>query len=70
MLSIALALLPVVGFLTVLFMMDSFKLVPIRAILGALVAGGLVALISLWLWSALGLDLRGTYVVFVVVNVG
>jgi RsiW-degrading membrane proteinase PrsW (M82 family) len=58
MLSIALALLPVVGFLTVLFMMDSFKLVPIRAILAALAAGGLVALISLWLWSALGLDLQ------------
>jgi RsiW-degrading membrane proteinase PrsW (M82 family) len=58
MLSIALALLPVVGFLAVLFMMDSFKLVPIRAILAALVAGGVAALTALWLWSALGLDLR------------
>ena len=58
MLSVALALLPVIGFLAVLFMMDSFKLVPIRAILAALAAGGVAALISLWLWSALGLDLQ------------
>ena len=58
MLSVALALLPVVGFLAVLFMMDSFKLVPIRAILAALVAGGVAALTALWLWSMLGLDLR------------
>ena len=58
MLSVALALLPVVGFLAVLFMMDSFKLVPIRWILAALAGGGAAALISLWLWSALGLDLR------------
>ena len=57
MLSVALALLPVVGFLAVLFMMDSFKLVPIRWILTALAAGGVAALISLWIWSALGLDL-------------
>jgi protease PrsW len=57
MLSVALALLPVVGFLVVLFMMDSFKLVPLRAILGALAAGGAAALVALWLWSALGLDL-------------
>jgi RsiW-degrading membrane proteinase PrsW (M82 family) len=58
MLSIALALLPVVGFLAVLFMMDSFKLVPMRAILAALVAGGMAALTALWLWSVLGLDLQ------------
>jgi RsiW-degrading membrane proteinase PrsW (M82 family) len=58
MLSVALALLPVVGFLAVLFMMDSFKLVPIRWILAALAGGAAAALISLWLWSALGLDLR------------
>ena len=58
MLSVALALLPVVGFLVVLFMMDTFKLVPIRSIVGALVAGGAAALMSLWLWSAFGLDLR------------
>lgn len=58
MLSIALALLPVVGFLVVLYMMDSFKLVPLGAILGALVAGGGAALIALWLWSAFSLDLQ------------
>ncbi len=58
MLSISLALLPVIGFLAVLFMMDSFKLVPIRWILAALAGGAAAALISLWLWSALGLDLR------------
>jgi hypothetical protein len=39
-------------------MMDSFKLVPIRWILAALAAGGAAALTSLWLWSALGLDLK------------
>jgi Predicted membrane protein len=58
MLSAAVALLPVIGFLAALFMMDSFKLVPIRSILAALAAGGAAALISLWLWSALGLDLE------------
>ena len=59
MLSVALALLPVVGFLVVLFMMDSFKLVPLRAILGALAGGGAAALVALWLWSAFALDLQG-----------
>ena len=58
MLSAAVALLPVVGFLAVLFMMDSFKLVPIRSVLLAFAAGGGTALCSLWLWSALGLDLQ------------
>ena len=58
MLSISLALLPVIGFLAVLFMMDSFKLVPIKWILAALAGGAAAALTSLWLWSALGLDLR------------
>ena len=58
MLSVALALLPVVGFLAVLFAMDSFKLVPFRAVLGALVAGGGAALVALFVWSALGLDLQ------------
>src|SRR5688500_542900 len=58
MLSVALALLPVVGFLAVLFAMDSFKLVPFRAVLGALVAGGAAALVALFVWSALGLDLQ------------
>ena len=58
MVSVALALLPVVGFLAVLFAMDSFKLVPFRAVLGALVAGGAAALVALFVWSALGLDLQ------------
>jgi RsiW-degrading membrane proteinase PrsW (M82 family) len=58
MLSVAIALLPVVAFLAVLFMMDSFKLVPARAIVGALAAGGAAAMASLWAWSAFGLDLR------------
>jgi RsiW-degrading membrane proteinase PrsW (M82 family) len=58
MLSVALALLPVVGFLVVLFSMDSFKLVPLRAIFAALAAGGAAALVALWLWSAFGLDVQ------------
>lgn len=58
MLSVALALLPVVGFLFVLFMMDSFKLVPPRAIAAALGAGAAAALAALWMWSVLGLDLQ------------
>jgi RsiW-degrading membrane proteinase PrsW (M82 family) len=63
MLSAAVALLPVVGFLAVLFMMDSFKLVPIRTIAFALGAGGAAALCSLWLSSASGLDLQDGNVV-------
>jgi RsiW-degrading membrane proteinase PrsW (M82 family) len=63
MVSAALALLPVIGFLAALFMMDSFKLVPIRSILVALAAGGATALCSLWLWSAVGLDLQAAEVV-------
>jgi protease PrsW len=58
MLSATIALLPVMGFLVALFMMDSFKLVPVRSIVMALAAGGATALLSLWLWSALGLDLQ------------
>jgi RsiW-degrading membrane proteinase PrsW (M82 family) len=56
--SIAVALLPVVGFLAVLYTMDSFKLVPIRFVAGTLVAGGCAALASLWLWMLLGLSLQ------------
>ena len=63
MLSAAIALLPVLGFLAALFMMDSFKLVPIRSIFMALAAGGATALCSLWIWSALGLDLRAGEIV-------
>ncbi len=53
MLSAAAALLPVVGFLAALFLMDSFKLVPPRAIVFALLAGAAAALASLWLWPSL-----------------
>jgi len=52
------ALLPVVGFLAVLYTMDSFRLVPIRTVLVTLVAGGCAALVSLGLWSVFGLDLQ------------
>ena len=55
MFSIAVALLPVIGFLTVLYTMDSFKLVPVRSVLGSVAAGGAAALISLWVWNALNL---------------
>jgi len=56
MADIAAALLPVVGFLIVLYTMDGFKLVPIRSVLATLAAGGCAALVSLWLWNMLGLD--------------
>jgi len=53
MLSAAAALLPVIGFLAALFFMDSFKLVPPRAVLLALLAGVAAAVLSLWLWPSL-----------------
>ncbi len=53
MLSAAAALLPVVGFLIALFFMDSFKLVPARAIVLALLVGAVTALTALWLWPSL-----------------
>ena len=56
MADIAAALLPVVGFLIVLYTMDGFKLVPIRSVLATLAGGSCAALISLWLWHVLGLD--------------
>lgn len=43
------ALLPVILFLGTLFLMDSFKLVPIRSVAAALVAGACSALAVLWL---------------------
>ena len=49
-LNVAAALLPVVVFLVILLLMDSFKLVPFRAIVGALCAGAAAAL------GALGLE--------------
>jgi RsiW-degrading membrane proteinase PrsW (M82 family) len=42
-LKVALALLPVLVFLAVLVFMDSFKLVPLRAVLRAILVGSLVA---------------------------
>src|SRR4029453_5912046 len=63
MANIAAALLPVVGFLIVLYAMDGFKLVPIRSVLTTLAAGGCAALVSLWLWNILGLDVRTDNVV-------
>ena len=56
MAEIAAALLPVVGFLIVLYTMDGFKLVPIRSVLATLAGGSCAALVSLWLWHVLGLD--------------
>jgi protease PrsW len=63
MFSIAVALLPVLGFLAVLYTMDSFKLVPVRSVLGSIAAGGAAALVSLWLWTALGLGAESGNVV-------
>jgi RsiW-degrading membrane proteinase PrsW (M82 family) len=61
MIDIAAALLPVVGFLAVLYTMDGFKLVPIRSVLATLAAGGCAALLSLWLWNILGLDAQASH---------
>jgi RsiW-degrading membrane proteinase PrsW (M82 family) len=53
MVSAAAALLPVIGFLAALFLMDSFKLVSPRAIAFALLAGAAAAIASVWLWPSL-----------------
>lgn len=55
MLNAAAALLPIIFFVTVLFMMDSFELVPVRAVGTALAGGAAAALVSLGLYYALGL---------------
>jgi RsiW-degrading membrane proteinase PrsW (M82 family) len=59
-LNVAAALLPVLIFLVILYLMDSFKLVAPRAVGGALVAGALCALAALalhaWLLPASGLS--------------
>jgi protease PrsW len=61
-LNIAVALLPVVAFLAVLFLMDSFKLIPFRAVIVAIGAGAIAALAALalhwWLLPASGLSPR------------
>lgn len=60
--SIVAALLPVLVFLAVLLLMDSFKLVPFKAVSVALVAGALSALAALafhsWLLADTGLSTR------------
>ena len=57
--SVVAALLPVLVFLAVLLLMDSFKLVPFRAVIVALLAGALSALAALafhsWLLAETGL---------------
>lgn len=53
MLSHAVALLPVVAFLTILVLMDSFKLVPLRAVLKAIAAGIAAAMLALLVNRAL-----------------
>ena len=60
--SIVAALLPVLVFLAVLLLMDSFKLVPFRAVSVALLVGALTALVALalesWLLDKAGLSTR------------
>jgi RsiW-degrading membrane proteinase PrsW (M82 family) len=51
--SLALGLLPVLAFLVVLILLDSYKLVPPRRILRQLALGGLAALVSMALIGAL-----------------
>jgi RsiW-degrading membrane proteinase PrsW (M82 family) len=59
-LNAAAALLPVLVFLAILFLMDSFKLVPVRAVLVSVGAGALSAIaalgIEVWLMSASGIS--------------
>ncbi len=61
-LNVAAALLPVVVFLAILFLMDSFKLIPIRSVVVAALAGAVVAVaifaLHAWLMPASGLSQR------------
>jgi len=61
-LNVAAALLPVIVFLVILYLMDSFKLVSLRTIVVALMAGAVCALAALalhaWLLPASGLSQR------------
>jgi RsiW-degrading membrane proteinase PrsW (M82 family) len=63
-LNVVSALLPVVVFLAILFLMDSFKLVPFRAVVAAVVVGAGVAMVTLalhaWLMPITGLS-RGAF---------
>jgi RsiW-degrading membrane proteinase PrsW (M82 family) len=54
--SAAAALLPVVVFLAALYLMDSFKLVPMRHVVLTLAAGAISALFVLWFHRLLPLD--------------
>jgi RsiW-degrading membrane proteinase PrsW (M82 family) len=60
--NVVAALLPVVAFLALLFLMDSFKLVPHREVIAALAAGAAAALAALalhsWLLPESGLSVR------------
>lgn len=60
MLNVGVALLPVLVFLGALLVMDSFKLVPLRSVLQAILAGGLAAFGALhlndWLFALFGLS--------------
>ncbi len=62
MLALVIALLPVLAFLLLLLLFDSFKLVPRTTIVGALVVGAIAALIALalhaWLFQITGLAPR------------
>lgn len=51
LIHVALALVPVVAFLTALWVMDSFRLVPLRSVVTSIVWGMLVAVAMLWLHS-------------------
>ncbi len=50
--SAAAALLPVILFLSALVLMDSFKLIPVRAVVVALAGGAMAALVVLWLHAS------------------
>ena len=50
--SVAAAILPVILFLVALYLMDSFKLVPVPDVIAALAGGALSALVVLWLHAS------------------
>ncbi len=58
--NIAFGLVPVLSFLVVLLILDSYKLVVARAIAASIIAGGIAAVLCLyvnqWLWHYLSLD--------------
>lgn len=56
------ALLPVLLFLATLFLLDTFKLVPLRSVVASLVAGAAAALATLWFHGAMLADLDAAMV--------